>query len=91
MTEMTCSGQAGRRFCSQAVTLAIFGGAIGSILEGCSSPTSPSNAPPPPTVNGTPVSGGITLAIDSSSPLSTVGSAAQVQVSVGDFLVGHTL
>jgi cytochrome b6-f complex iron-sulfur subunit len=89
MTEMTCSGQTRRRFCSQAVTLAVFGGAIGSILEGCSSPTSPSNAPPLPTVNGTPVSGGITLAIDSSSPLSTVGSAALVQASVGAFLVAH--
>ena len=41
-------------------------------------------------VNGTRVSGGITLAIDSSSPLSAVGNAALVQTSIGDFLVAHT-
>jgi hypothetical protein len=42
-----------RHFCSHAVALAIFGGAIGSILEECSSPTSPTNAPALAIVNGT--------------------------------------
>jgi nitrite reductase/ring-hydroxylating ferredoxin subunit len=82
-------GQTRRSFCSQAVTLTIFGGALGAILDGCS-PTAPSNAPPLPIVNGTRVNGGITLAIDASSPLSTVGNAALVQTSVGDFLVART-
>ena len=82
-------GQTRRSFCSQAATLTIFGGALGAILGGCS-PTSPSNAPPLPTVSGTRVSGGITLAIDASSPLSTVGNAALVQTTIGDFLVAHT-
>jgi nitrite reductase/ring-hydroxylating ferredoxin subunit len=90
MTEIMRDGQTRRHFCSRAVTLAIVGGTIGTILDGCSSPTSPSNAPALPIVNGTSVSGGITLAIDSSSPLSAVGSAALVQASIGDFLVGHT-
>jgi cytochrome b6-f complex iron-sulfur subunit len=70
--------------------LAVFGGALGTILEGCSSPTSPSNVPSLSIVNGTPVSGAITLTIDAGSPLSAVGSAALVQTSIGDFLVAHT-
>jgi Rieske Fe-S protein len=41
-------------------------------------------------VTGTRISGGITLAIDSSSPLSAVGAAALMQTSIGDFLVAHT-
>jgi cytochrome b6-f complex iron-sulfur subunit len=41
-------------------------------------------------LNGTRVSSGITLTIDSSSPLVAVGSAALVQTSIGDFLVAHT-
>jgi cytochrome b6-f complex iron-sulfur subunit len=88
---MTCDGQTRRTFCAQTATLAIFGGALGAILEGCSSsPTSPSNASSLPTVNGTTVSGGITLTVDASSPLSSVGSAALVQTPIGDFLVAHT-
>ena len=81
--------QTRRCFCSQAVALAIGGGALGAILDGCS-PMSPTNAPQLATVNGTRVSGGITLAIDASSPLSTVGSAALVQTTIGDFLVART-
>jgi cytochrome b6-f complex iron-sulfur subunit len=82
-------GQTRRRFCSQAATLTIIGGALGAILDGCS-PTAPSNAPPLPTVSGIRVNGGITLAIDASSPLATVGNAALVQTTVGDFLVART-
>ena len=90
MKDMTCDGQTRRGFCAQAAALTIFGGALGAILDGCSSPTSPSNVATLPVVSGTPVSGGITLTIDSSSPLSAVGSAALVQTSIGDFLVAHT-
>jgi cytochrome b6-f complex iron-sulfur subunit len=78
-----------RSFCSHAVTLTIGGGAFGAILDGCS-PMSPTNAPPLPTVNGTQVNAGITLAIDAGSPLSAVGSAALVQSAVGEFLVART-
>jgi Rieske Fe-S protein len=90
MKHMACDGQTRRSFCTHAAKLAIFSGALGAILDGCSSPTSPSTEPSLPIVNGTRVSGGITLAIDSSSPLSAVGSAALVATSIGDFLVGHT-
>ena len=87
----TCvDGLTRRTFCTRAATFAAFGGVLGAILEGCGSPTSPSNVPALPIVNGTRSSGGITVAIDSSSPLSGVGSAALVQTSVGDFLVAHT-
>jgi Rieske Fe-S protein len=90
MSDMTNDGQARRKFCTQAATFAIFGGALGAMLDGCSSPTSPGNAPALPVVNGTRVSGGITLTVDAASPLSAVGTAALVQTSIGDFLVGHT-
>jgi Rieske Fe-S protein len=82
--------QTRRKFCAQAGSFAIFGGAIGVLLQACSSPTSPSNVPSLPTVNGTLVGSGITLTINSSSPLSAVGSAALVQTNAGDFLVAHT-
>jgi len=90
MKNMICDRQTRRTLCRQAATLAIFGGALGTIFEGCSSPTSPGNDRLLPIVNGTRVNGGITLAIDLSSPLSAVGSAALMQTSVGDFLVAHT-
>lgn len=79
-----------RRFCTRAATVAVFGGALGAILQGCGSPTAPSNVPALPTVNGTRVTGGITITIDAGSPLSAVGSAALVNTSIGDFLVAHT-
>lgn len=82
--------QTRRTFCTRAASLAVFGGALGTILQGCSSPTSPSRAPALPTVSGTRVSGGVTLTVDASSPLSAVGSAALMQTSIGNFLVAHT-
>jgi len=80
-----------RSFCAQAAALAAAASALGVILDGCGgSPTAPNNASMLPVVNGTPASGGITVAIDSGSPLSSVGSAAIVQTSLGDFLVART-
>jgi cytochrome b6-f complex iron-sulfur subunit len=90
LDDARCGRQTRRRFCAQAATVAAFGGVLGNILQGCSSPTSPTNAPSLPTVNGTRISGGITLSIDANSPLSAVGSAALVQTSIGDFLVART-
>jgi cytochrome b6-f complex iron-sulfur subunit len=90
MKDTDCDAQTRRRFCAQAVTFAVFGGALGVVLPGCGGPTSPSNVPALPTATGTRVSGGITLTIDSSSPLSAVGNAALVQTSIGDFLVART-
>jgi Rieske Fe-S protein len=81
-----------RSFCAHAVTLAVVSGAVGSLLEGCGggSPSGPTLAPALPTVNGTRTAAGITVTVDSSSPLASVGSAALVQTSAGDFLVAHT-
>jgi cytochrome b6-f complex iron-sulfur subunit len=90
MQDTNRDGQTRRTFCMKTATLAVFGGALGPILQGCSSPTSPGSVPSLPTVSGTRVGGGVTLTIDPSSPLSAVGSAALVQTSIGDFLVAHT-
>jgi Rieske Fe-S protein len=88
--DITCEERSRRAFCVQAATMAILGGGLGTILDGCGSPTSPSNAAALPIVTGTRVSGGITLAIDASSPLAAVGTAALMQASGGDYLVAHT-
>ena len=83
-------GSTRREFCAQAAGLAALGGAF-TILPGCGgSPTSPSNASALPVVAGTRVAGGVTVAVDGSSPLAAAGSAALVQASGGDFLVART-
>jgi Rieske Fe-S protein len=90
MTERDGDGQTRRTFCRQAATLAVYSSALGILFEGCSSPTSPSNATPLPIINGARGTGGVTVTIDASSPLSAVGSAALLQVSGADFLLAHT-
>jgi cytochrome b6-f complex iron-sulfur subunit len=72
----------------QAVSLAT----LGSILQGCGgSPSSPSSsAPALAMVNGTAGGGAVTVAIDAGSPLASVGGAALVQSSAGNFLVSRT-
>ena len=72
----------------QAASLA----ALGALLPGCSgSPSSPSSsAPALPTVNGSVSSGAVTVNVDASSPLATVGGAALVQSASGTFLVSQT-
>ena len=79
-----------RQFCVRAATLALGGSAIGTVLAGCSSPTSPSSVPSLPVLNATAVGSGATLAIDASSPLATVGGAALVQTPFNAFLVSRT-
>ena len=73
----------------QAATL-VAGTTLGTLVGACSSPTSPTNAPALPIVNGSTASGGVAVTIDSGSPLAAVGGAALVQTSVGDFLVSRT-
>jgi cytochrome b6-f complex iron-sulfur subunit len=80
-----------RDFCvhtCQAISL----GALASFVDACGgSPTSPStNVPSLATVNGIVGSGGVLVNIDSASPLASVGSAAFVQSSAGNFLVART-
>jgi cytochrome b6-f complex iron-sulfur subunit len=79
-----------RTFVARAACLTAFGGVLGTMLQGCGGITSPSDVPALQTVNGTRVSGGITVPIDATSPLSAVGSAALVHTSIGDFLVAQT-
>jgi len=89
MEQHSDSCQTRRQFCLRAATFA-FGGAAGASLAGCSSPTGPGSEPNLPTVSGTRVASGINVTIDSNSSLSTVGNAALVQTSIGDFLLAHT-
>ena len=90
MERMRCDGQTRREFCVRAVALAALGGALGTILEGCSSPVSPTNVASLPIVGGTRTGSGVTVTIDSSSPLATVGGAALVEASLTNLLVART-
>jgi Rieske Fe-S protein len=77
----------------RAATLALGGAALGTILEGCSSsssPTAPSAGSSLPVLNATATAGGTTLAIDPNSPLAQVGGAALVETTVNAFLVSRT-
>ena len=79
-----------REFCvhaCQAVSLLT----AGAVFQGCGgSPTSPSDVPALPTISGTVVAGGLTVATGGTSPLSAVGSNALVQSAAGNFLVART-
>lgn len=87
------SRQSRRQFCAhacQALSLVT----VGAVLEACggsSSPTSPSglSAQALPVINANIANSTVSLTIDSSSPLSSVGSAALVQTSGGSLLVAH--
>ena len=77
-----------REFCAQACGAAGLA-ALGGALQACASgPTSASAALP--VVTASAAAGGVTLAIDASSPLAAVGSAALVRSSSGIFLVART-
>ena len=76
-----------REFCAQAVSFVT----VGALLESCGgSPTSPSNIPTLSTISTNVTNNTITLSVDSASPLASVGSAALVQTSSGNFLVART-
>jgi Rieske Fe-S protein len=80
-----------REFCAQACGIAGLA-ALGGALQACTGgPTGPNGgAPALPFVTGTAGSGVVTVAIDASSPLASVGSAALVRSSSGNFLVART-
>ena len=81
--------QTRREFCSQAcgtVGLAVLAGAFQACGGG---PTSASSVPAIPRISATAANGAVTLTVDSSSPLASVGSAALVQTSNGLFLVAR--
>jgi len=81
-----------REFCVHACQAASVA-ALGTMLPGCgsSNPASASsNVPQLTTVNGSFASGTVTVTVDAASPLNTVGGAALVQSSAGNFLVSRT-
>jgi cytochrome b6-f complex iron-sulfur subunit len=95
------SDQTRREFCGtacRALTVAALGGSMASLLQACggggsSSPTGTSGSfggSALPSVNGTAVSGGVTVDVAAGSPLATVGGAALVRSSSGTFLVART-
>jgi cytochrome b6-f complex iron-sulfur subunit len=91
MTCTRCDEHSRRTFCARAVALASLGGILGAMVEGCStSPTSPTSAASLPSVTGTRVSAGVTVTIDATSPLASVGGAALVQASGVQLLVSRT-
>lgn len=84
-----------REFCTHACQAAAFV-AIGSFAQSCggggnpAGPTGGGSVPQLQSVNATVANGVVTLTVDASSPLNSVGSAALVRTSAGDFLVAHT-
>ena len=80
-----------REFCTHACqTVSLL--TMAAFVQACGSPTSADSvdAPALPTVSGSPIAGGVTVAAGASSPLASVGSAALVQSSAGNFLVSRS-
>jgi cytochrome b6-f complex iron-sulfur subunit len=80
-----------RDFCARSCAAALSVAATGALLGGCGgSSTGPSdNIPALPVVNGTFANGAVTVTVDSSSPLTSVGAAALVQSAATPLLVVH--
>jgi len=80
-----------REFCTRACQLASLA-AFGGLLNACGgSPTSPGGSGTPLSVlNAMRVNGVLSLTIDATSPLASVGGLALMQSSGADFLVGRT-
>lgn len=80
-----------RSFCKHACQAASLA-ALAPILQSCSkSPTAPSiNAPALSVVSGSVANGVVTHAVDGASPLNTVGGAALIRTSSGDFIAART-
>jgi cytochrome b6-f complex iron-sulfur subunit len=94
---MSSEEQTRRQFCRhvcQAASLATLGGALAVALEGCGGGNPAGSGGGSfqtlPILNGTLGNGSISVAVDATSPLAAVGSAALVQSPVGYFLVAHT-
>lgn len=90
MTEKITWIENRRAFCKRAASLAMLG-PLATLVDGCSSPTSPGgSASQLPVVTGTRSTAGVAVTVDSASPLAAVGALTLVQTSSGDFLVAHT-
>ncbi len=80
-----------RQFCAQACQAASLL-AVGALGACGGSPSSPSgvSAPPLPTVPATVSGRVVSIALDTATALSSIGSAAMAQTSLGTYLVAHT-
>jgi Rieske Fe-S protein len=83
--------QTRRDFCVQACR-AVSLVTVATALPSCGSPTSPSgtDAPLMPTINASVGSRTVSVTVDAASPLASIGSAALVRSSLGDFLVSRS-
>lgn len=84
--------QTRRTFCTQACQAATLV-AFGSLLPACGgSPTSASggSAPPLTSINGSLSGGRVSVTIDGSSPLNSVGGAALIRASGTNYLASRT-
>lgn len=81
-----------RGFCrvGGVVSLAALAGAASALLEGCASPTSPSQISSLPLLSGTASGRTISCAIDAGSALAAAGSMAAIQTPLGLFLAAQT-
>jgi cytochrome b6-f complex iron-sulfur subunit len=76
-----------RQFCTHACQ-ALSVTTLASLVEACGgSPTAPSNTSTIPSVAGSQNGRQLTVTVDASSPLATVGGAGFVQTSAGVFLL----
>jgi Rieske Fe-S protein len=85
--------QTRREFCvraCQAASLAVLGGALAAFLESCGKNPVNSSGGNISRINASLVNSTITLTIDASSPLASVGSAALVEYSNTALLVART-
>src|SRR5262245_51918054 len=84
--------QSRREFCSHACHAATLV-ALGSLLPACGgNPTGSSggNAPALSTVNGTLSGGRVSVTVDATSPLNSVGGAALIRASGSSYLASRT-
>lgn len=92
MTEVKLTSR--RQFCEHVCHLsaaALLGGAMSALLQGCNSDDPASSSGSALTrIAATLSNGTIVLAIDASSPLASVGSAALVQYSNSSLLLART-
>jgi cytochrome b6-f complex iron-sulfur subunit len=84
-------GQTRRQFCAyscQAATLLAVG-ALAGCGGGPTAPSPVSNAQQLPSLSGTVNGRNVTLTVDGSSPVASVGGVASVQSSLGQFLIAR--
>ena len=79
-----------REFCARTCHVASLA-TLAGLIDACGgSATSPSSVPLLPAISASVAGGAITLTVDASLPLASVGKAALVQTSSGNFLVART-